>query len=85
MNHDPLCYWHDHYQGPTPVQVDPENDKWEWIDVCNDCDLIAKAREDERSAAVPRVEALASGPEEMYEVADMYWAAVAAIKGEINA
>jgi hypothetical protein len=29
----------------------------EWIDVCNDCDLIAKTREDERSAAVQRVEA----------------------------
>jgi hypothetical protein len=51
------------------------------------CDELRACEERVLAAAVQRVESLASGPEEMYEVADMYWAAVAAIealRGEPN-
>jgi len=72
MTHDPLCpfaQWDDEqcFQRDAGVLL---------------CDLIAKVREDTLAAAVQRVEALRYGPQEMYEVADMYHAAIAAIKGD---
>jgi hypothetical protein len=45
------------------------------------CRLITQVREDTLAAAVQRVEALRFA-EEMFEVADMYHAAISAIKGD---
>jgi hypothetical protein len=44
MNHDPLCLW----QGST---------EFDTVLSCDECDLIAKVREDTIAAAVQRVEA----------------------------
>ena len=68
MTHDPLCIGSQ--QAPPFDGI-----------VC-ECDLITKVREDTLAAAVQRVEALRFGSEEMYEIADMYHAAIAAIKGD---
>jgi hypothetical protein len=46
------------------------------------CGIVEDIRNDTLAAAVQRVEALRFGSEEMYEVAEMYHAAIAAIKGE---
>jgi hypothetical protein len=45
MTHSPLCRWH----GST---------EFETVVGCDECDLIAKVREDALAAAVQRVEAL---------------------------
>ncbi len=44
MTHDPLCRW----QGST---------EFDTVVFCDDCDLIAKVREDTIATAVQRVEA----------------------------
>ena len=67
MEHDPLC--------PSLSCIDRT------CEDCCRCDLITKVREDTLAAAVQRVEALRFGSEEIYEIADMYHGAIAAIKG----
>jgi hypothetical protein len=49
MTHSPLCRWH----GST---------EFETVVGCDECDLIAKVREDALAAAVQRVEAIADDP-----------------------
>jgi len=46
VEHDPMCPWHEH----RPILI-----------LCYECQLIAKARADEREQAAQRVESLGCG------------------------